>query len=76
MEAPDQKEVAIARREARGFSGGRWLKLHHIISQASHVYLLPPYPSPGDLPDPGIEPGSPALQADSLPMELSGKSHR
>ena len=30
-------------------------------------------PSPGDLPDPGIEPGSPALQADSLPTELSGK---
>ena len=29
--------------------------------------------SPGDLPDPGIEPGSPALQADSLPTELSGK---
>ena len=26
-----------------------------------------PFPSPGDLPDPGIEPGSPALQADSLP---------
>ena len=24
-------------------------------------------PSPGDLPDPGIEPGSPALQADALP---------
>ena len=31
------------------------------------------YPSPGDLPDPGIEPGSPALQADSLPAELPGK---
>ena len=30
-------------------------------------------PSPVDLPDPGIEPGSPALQADSLPTELSGK---
>ena len=29
--------------------------------------------SPGDLPNPGIEPGSPALQADSLPAELSGK---
>ena len=28
---------------------------------------------PGDLPDPGIKPGSPALQADSLPTELSGK---
>ena len=27
----------------------------------------------GDLPDPGIKPGSPALQADSLPAELSGK---
>ena len=24
-----------------------------------------PFPSPGDLPDPGIEPGSPVLQADS-----------
>ena len=28
-----------------------------------------PYPSPGDLPDPGIEPESPVLQADSLPSE-------
>ena len=28
-----------------------------------------PCPPPGDLPDPGIEPGSPALQADSLPSE-------
>ena len=28
-----------------------------------------PFPSPGDLPDPGIEPRSPALQADSLPSE-------
>ena len=32
-----------------------------------------PRPLPGDLPDPGIEPGSPALQVDSLPAELSGK---
>ena len=29
-----------------------------------------PFPSPGDLPDSGIEPVSPALQADSLPIEL------
>ena len=29
-----------------------------------------PFPSPGDLPNPGIEPGSPVLQADSLPTEL------
>ena len=32
-----------------------------------------PFPSPGDLPDPGIEPGSPALWADSLPSEPPGK---
>ena len=29
-----------------------------------------PFPSPGDLPNPGNEPGSPALQADTLPSEL------
>ena len=32
-----------------------------------------PFPSPGDLPDLGIQPGSPALQADSLPTELGGE---
>ena len=32
-----------------------------------------PFPSPGNLPDPGINPRSPALQADSLPSELLGK---
>ena len=32
-----------------------------------------PFLSPGDLSDPGIEPGSPALQADSLPSEPPGK---
>ena len=31
------------------------------------------FPSSGDLSNPGIKPGSPALQADSLPTELSGK---
>ena len=32
-----------------------------------------PFPSPRDLPKPGIEPGSPTLQADTLPTELQGK---
>ena len=32
-----------------------------------------PFPSPGDLPSPGVEPGSPTLQADSLPSEPAGK---
>ena len=32
-----------------------------------------PFPSPGDLPNPRIEPRSPALQADPLPTEIQGK---
>ena len=32
-----------------------------------------PFPSPGDLPDPGMEPRSPALQADALLSEPPGK---
>ena len=28
------------------------------------------FPSPGDLPNPGIEPGSPALQVDALPTDI------
>ena len=33
-----------------------------------------PFPSPGDLPDPGIKPGSPAWQAVSLPSESPGRN--
>ena len=32
-----------------------------------------PFPSPGDVPDPGIEPGSPTLQADALLPELPNR---
>ena len=35
-----------------------------------------PFLSPGDLPDPGIEPGSPSLQADALLSEPSGKPNK
>ena len=34
-----------------------------------------PFPSPEDLPDPGIEPRSPALQADALPSEPPGNPY-
>ena len=34
-----------------------------------------PFPSPGDLPDPGVEPGCPTLQADSLPSDSWGKPY-
>ena len=44
----------------------------HEIFQARILEGLP-FPSPGDLPNPGIEPRFPALQADSLPTELQGK---
>ena len=43
----------------------------HEIFQARMLEGLP-FPSPGDLPDPGIKPGSPALQADSLSSEPPG----
>ena len=33
-----------------------------------------PFPSPGDLPNPGIQPGSPTLQPDTLPSEPPGRS--
>ena len=33
-----------------------------------------PFPSPGDIPDPGIEPRSPTLQADALPSEPPGNN--
>ena len=41
--------------------------------EAQEYWSGEPIPSPVDLPIPGIEPGSPALQADSLPTELLGK---
>ena len=62
---------------------------HTIVSDSATPWIIqsmefsrPEYcsgqliPSPTDLPNPGIEPESPALQADSLPTELSGKPKR
>ena len=34
-----------------------------------------PFPSPGDLPNPGIEPRSPVLEADALTSELGSLGH-
>ena len=47
----------------------------HVIFRQEYWSGLP-FPVPGDLPDPGIEPGSPALQADALPSEPQGKPRR
>ena len=46
--------------------------LVHVHGQEYWSGLL--FPSPGGLPNPGIKPGSPALQADSLPVELPDTS--
>ena len=51
-----------------------------ILHQLSHkgsprILEWVAYPFSRGFPDPGIEPGSPALQADSLPTELSGKPY-
>ena len=43
--------------------------------KAQEYWSGEPFPSPADLPDPEIEPGSPALQANSLSTELSGKPY-
>ena len=45
--------------------------LHGILQERYWSGL--PFPSPGDLPDPGIEPGYPAFQADALTSEPPGK---
>ena len=41
--------------------------------EAQEYWSGSPIPSPGNLPNPGIKLGPPALQAGSLPTELSGK---
>ena len=46
----------------------------HAILQARILEWIA-IPTPGDLPDPGVESRSPTLQADSLPSEPPGKTH-
>ena len=70
---------------SRGSSQPRdWTQVSHIAGgvftswatrEAQEHCSGQPVPSQGDLPDPKIEPESPALQADSLPTELSGKPY-
>ena len=60
---------------------GSHLRLHGLLPLGSSVHRISqqeywsglPFPSPGDLPQPGSEPRSPALQADSLPSEPPGE---
>ena len=73
----------VAFPSSRGSSQpGDWTQVSHIAGrffaswatrEAQEYWSGQPIPSPGDLPDPGIKLGSPALQVDSLPAELPGK---
>ena len=45
------------------------------VAQSTRILEWVAVPSPGDLPNLGMEPRSPALQADLLPAELQGKPH-
>ena len=47
--------------------------LDYTVHGILHARILKPFLSPGNLPNPGIEPRSPALQANSLPAEPQGK---
>ena len=52
-----------------------WTVAHRALSMGfsrQEYWSDLPCPLPGDLPDPGIEAGSPALQADSLPLSYQG----
>ena len=78
--------VAVAVPFSRGFSQPRdWTQVSRIAGtffaswvtrQAQDYRSGQPIPSLGDPPNPRIERGSPALQADSLPTELLGKPQR
>ena len=60
------------------FANTRIVALHASLSMGfskQKYWSGLPFPFPEDLPDSGIEPGSPALQADSLPFELQGCLH-
>ena len=55
--------------------GAWWATVHGVIKSWTQLSdfthsLMQPIPSAAYLPDPGIEPGSPALQVDSLPTQL------
>ena len=50
--------------------GGAWWAIVHRVAKGQTQLSGLPFPSPEDLPDPGIELRTPTLQADSLTSEL------
>ena len=80
MKPEDGKNLAIWMTRWYGmsfYSPQQWyeweIKCYCVNYKRLEYWSGLPFPSPGDLPNPGIEPGSPALQADSLLAEPPGK---
>ena len=77
MTVPTSASVSCGIRDGRCVCAQLCLTLWDPVDQAprsvgfsrQEYWSEETFPSPGDLPDAGIEPGSPALQADSLPSE-------
>ena len=59
----------VVKVKVKSLSG---VRLFASLCTVAHHRSGLPFPSPGDLPDLGIEPGSPALQADALTSEPPG----
>ena len=72
-----QKQRKTVKQEGKSLSRVRLFATPQTIQSMefsrSEYWSGQPFPSPGDLPNPGIEPRSPALQVDSLPAESPGK---
>ena len=68
------KSLSCVRLFATPYTGAHQAPLSMKFSRQGYWSRLP-FSSPEYLPDPGIEPGSPALQADSLPSEPPGRSY-
>ena len=66
------QEIFTSQGSNPGLPHYRWILCHLSHQGSPRIPKWVPIPSPGHLPDPGIELGSPALQADSLQVELTG----
>ena len=54
----------------------KWISSLSMKFSKQEYWSRLPFSSPGDFPDPGIEPGSPQLQVDSLPSDFVKLSHK
>ena len=66
--------LALSDTSATPWTGAHQAPLSTRLTRQEYWSGLP-FPPPGDLPNPGIEPASPALRADSLPPNHFGSHH-